>query len=867
MIFFLNSSNRVYNDKEINKVPQILFSNGVFNTTQATKKLWDSLGDFFVEASGVDMNITAKAGSASVQVTSGGKIQRVIIEEANALVATISANPDLANRNDAVILRIDQDIITADGLNTEGSNAVSLAIISGNSATPLTDAEISVALSGDPYIRLANILVPIGATSINQTKVTDVRSLVKMTRATKLAGDALRLYALQEDPSSLEKGDIWYNEIDGILKFYNGENTIALQTQNFDWGYYPPNGKDNNIKNFTPVAENDGTIEDTQLEWVVYSQDPVATAMALQIIKMPNITKPFVQIKMPDYPHLPDINMSMWTVDGSNNPVAQIEEFNFPLGLIPKDDYISIFLNQTYVAGVNYALVIKSTLIGNFNNGSNVDDYQMYMFARTNAKNGIATPSPYLLGTRYKSQGVQTTSVLALTWSTATYSAKNFIIRLGSRDELPFSETDITTNIHRIAQPFVAKSKDLTGFIISKGDNIGIPTGEINLSLYRANELGQPEGNIMATAVKTNAEWIGVSGTEIEFTLASSNLVVGNRYVVVIDTENYSDTNSYTLIFGEYADGSAKAFNTADGWFNLNGDIFFATKTSTVRKIVVTNDQGQIPSELIPSIATQPVYQHQVRIAVDGAPSQNIFPSVNLTTISSDGLTIVSLNSGGNLNKYIKDIVTGLWTYQGFFSSGITPAFSSGLSSIFIVGQYLYHMGFSTPNIVLYRYDLNNLTTAPVQMTFAVVVPWTSGSTLAWTDGTFIYLYRSVTGVTQKYSILGTTITLVDSQVSHVDMAGIVTGTYKVLGGFYYNGNVYFYKYDTSAKTIYMYRLGDLYAVAYSIIINARYWLASSVAIIPSNDSRFWYFANRLIDYGAGTTIVNVSVVFTPVIK
>src|SRR5690606_37759454 len=132
-IFFLNSTNRIYNDGELNKLPKILFSSGIFNTQQATQALWRSQGDFFIDADEATMNISAKAGSATLRVTSGGKSQQVAVDEEIPLVASVPANTSLAFRNDAVVLRVNQSIITNDQLNSQGSNAVSLTVVAGNS--------------------------------------------------------------------------------------------------------------------------------------------------------------------------------------------------------------------------------------------------------------------------------------------------------------------------------------------------------------------------------------------------------------------------------------------------------------------------------------------------------------------------------------------------------------------------------------------------------------------------------------------------------------------------------------------------------------------------------------------------------------
>lgn len=641
MIFFLNSSNRVYNDKEINKVPQILFSDGVFNTTQATKKLWDSLGDFFVEASGVDMNITAKAGSASVQVTSGGKLQRIVIEEANPLVATVQANPDLANRNDAVILRIDQALITADELNVDGSNAVSLAIISGNSATPLTDSEISVALGGDPFVRFANILVPQSATSINQTQITDVRSLVKMSRAVKISSDALRLYALAEDPTTLEQGDIWYNSTEGILKFYDGVNVSALQTETFDWGYYPPSGIDNNTQNFEAVAENDGTDGSLANLNLIYSSDPLSTVMGSQLIKMPNVSFPFIQIKMGSLGTYKQANIAVkiYNVDGSNNITTLKESKTFTASEVIQNDYINFFLVEAYTPATNYMIVIQSTTIGNFNNVGDTDDFMAIV-----QKSHYVADTTFLGTKNGSATSLQLDPLSGITWSGLSPDT-NWVMKIAERGELGIGKSDISGNVHKILQPFISKSKDILSFIVTKGTSIGSPTGSINASLFLADNDGLPTGNVLTSATITNAVWAtGVTGAQKSFAIIYDKLIVGAKYVIVIDTDNYSDDNYYTIYFGSYALGTAKKYNTANGWVSLAGDIYYSTLTSSVNKIVVTDGTGKIPSSLLPKYINRVAY-----ITSSATPMYSID--------SADSISITALAEAiTNMSTYLSGV-------------------------------------------------------------------------------------------------------------------------------------------------------------------------------------------------------------------
>jgi hypothetical protein len=74
---------------------------------------------------------------------------------------------------------------------------------------------------------------------------------------------------------------------------------------------------------------------------------------------------------------------------------------------------------------------------------------------------------------------------------------------------------------------------------------------------------------------------------------------VGSKYSIVIDGDNESESDNYTIYFGNFTGGTALKHNTADGFVALNGEIAFAYKTSSVKKIVTTGDDGYIPPELL----------------------------------------------------------------------------------------------------------------------------------------------------------------------------------------------------------------------------------------------------------------------------
>lgn len=627
MIFFLNSAARVYDDTELNFVPGVLFEKGVFNTlkdsdgNQASRALWKIGGDFLIEPAGGTLNVTAKPGAATVAVLgnvgSTPETQQAVIKEDNQLSAAVAENASLAIRADAVVLRVDQSIITDDDLNAAGSNAVSLVVISGNSANALEDQEIAIALSGDPYIRLADIFVPQNATEITASMITDRRELPKMTRSVKMASDSFQFYALTSDPDTLEAGDVWFNTTDGILKFYDGTNTIALQTRDFDWGYYPPDGVDQNADDFDPTIENDsaeGTSSMSFRKTIDVNGGGNSTSMAGQVFVFPNVLNPFVRVKMANPLYQAGVEFTVYTVDGSNDPDTLVEDVaSFAPGDTPINDYVEFYLDGSlYTPGNTYILVARARDLGFINAGDS--DFKTAQVATSSYP-----ADDYFVGTKSGAVASIQTLPTSLTWGSLSAN-QQFVMSIGERDEIAVGETDSAGNNYLLSQGFTPKSQDIIGFRVLKGEDIGSPTGDITAYLYAANEDNEPTGNVLTSATIAEADWgSGSAGDEKIFEIMYDQLVIGSRYVIVLDAETHDDDNTYTVFFGTSPNGRAKRNNTADGWVSLNGDLFYAILTSPVRKIVVTGNDGLIPAALIP------VKEKRVTtLASNATPSYNI---------------------------------------------------------------------------------------------------------------------------------------------------------------------------------------------------------------------------------------------------
>lgn len=603
MIFFLNSANRVYEDVELNGVASVLFATGIFNTQQTTEALWRLGGDFFIQADGATMALSANPGMATMRVNTG--TLRTIIKEDVALTAVVSSNPEAYTRMDAAVLRVNQALITADGLNEAGSNAVSFVVVAGSSSDPLSDTDIAIALGGDPFIRLADIAVAPGATAITQNVVTDRRTMVKMSRAVKGAFDRVQLYSLTADPENLEAGDVWYNSTENILKMFDGTHKIALQTEAFDWGYYPPGGIYDNADKFEALFDNDGS-NGTGSDFVFcyidpIDSDPKATSMTGQVFKMPDIEHPLLRVKLGNPAHPVALSFKVYTADGSHKPDTLVETPDYD-GSLPANDYVDIYLDGTlYTPGTEYVIVafapnltfydpdaIGYSLI--LTAGHDADDFFVGRLTTYDPTDNIFDP-------------------LSMAWASSITPTTHWVMSIQERTEMRIGQADASGKNYLVAQTFTSRSKDISGFEVTKGDDVGSPTGGIDISIYLADANNEPTGDVLASGTISETDWGGYSGGDkVVIPVSFDQLTVGETYVVVIDTEDHDSDNCYTVMFGTTTTGTAKRNTTSEGWVALNGDIFFGIQVSHVRKIVVTGDDGLIPVELLPVVHKRVTY-------------------------------------------------------------------------------------------------------------------------------------------------------------------------------------------------------------------------------------------------------------------
>ena len=124
------------------------------------------------------LGILVKAGRAYV---TGESTYPVIVDGDESVSITNNSSSD--DRIDTVVLYI--DLVTTP--NSDATNVAKIEVVEGTpsaSPTPPTDADIQSAIGGtNPYVKLANVYVASGASSISDSDITDLRSRVKVIKA------------------------------------------------------------------------------------------------------------------------------------------------------------------------------------------------------------------------------------------------------------------------------------------------------------------------------------------------------------------------------------------------------------------------------------------------------------------------------------------------------------------------------------------------------------------------------------------------------------------------------------------------------------------------------------------------------------
>lgn len=168
-------------------------------------------------------------------------------------------------------------------------------------------------------------------------------------------------------------------------------------------------------------------------------------------------------------------------------------------------------------------------------------------------------------------------------------------------------QTDGAGNRRRIAQSFIPTKRGIQSVRLFKKANTGTFTGDVAVSI-QADVAGVPSGTPLASYTISNARYAEIANdTEFQvfFSTQYDDFVIGATYWIVVipstgDSSNHANLGAASS--NPYANGEMRYYNTIDGWTLVSGtDLYFKTVEVTEDQIVKTNDEGDIPTELVKS--------------------------------------------------------------------------------------------------------------------------------------------------------------------------------------------------------------------------------------------------------------------------
>ncbi len=171
-----------------------------------------------------DMTVKVKAGRAHIKGSSGNAYP--VISDADTSVA-ISSNGSGSTRVDAIVLYIDKSA----SANSDASNIAKLIIVQGTTSAPSDGTIQSTIGSSNPFIRLADVSVGSGVTSIVSGNITDQRSISKIQFSDLLATpDNILPWLIDIDPFPTAVANTTF---DGLTTdtnmLYNGYKYASIQ--------------------------------------------------------------------------------------------------------------------------------------------------------------------------------------------------------------------------------------------------------------------------------------------------------------------------------------------------------------------------------------------------------------------------------------------------------------------------------------------------------------------------------------------------------------------------------------------------------------------------------------------------------------
>ena len=167
--FLVGSNLARYTAAEISGLISLIASEGVLDTVGSNTDLK------VIESGTPAMSVQVGTGYACVSFDDGSETWKVIVHNNAAATLSIAANSSGVNRVDAVVLSLSDD-----EPNALKTNVASLGVVTGSGATALADAAIDSYFGHTNWVRLADVTVSNGDTTIINSEIADTRALVTL---------------------------------------------------------------------------------------------------------------------------------------------------------------------------------------------------------------------------------------------------------------------------------------------------------------------------------------------------------------------------------------------------------------------------------------------------------------------------------------------------------------------------------------------------------------------------------------------------------------------------------------------------------------------------------------------------------------
>ncbi len=345
-----------------------------------------------------------------------------------------------------------------------------------------------------------------------------------------------------------------------------------------------------------------------------------------------------------------------------------------------------------------------------------------------------------------------------------TQTTQNSTIEVG--------EASTTGKKNSLSQSFIPTKTKMRGINLYKSANTGTFTGTVKVAL-QVDFAGSPSGGDVASKTFTNVEWNGLAVGEIEAIFSSeyTNSGADTTFWIVISTstaDNSNHPNFGTNTAGGYGSGSVKYNNATDGWVVVSTiDLYFKTIEGNASQIVKTNTSGKIESAFY-DVAEMPIPAYQQMIPMLGVTDGTYSNGGSATQDGS--VLILSTDVTLELFRFARDSYSGQYvmTHNVSATSG-----AGATSALQILGNYVYLFVDGGNFETCYRYDLATLANETSMTMPSIDTAGSNYGSMAWTDGTFMYLKTSKTNTTAyKMSVSGTTFTTVTTSSTFGTLSG-----------------------------------------------------------------------------------------------